>query len=125
MPAQHLAAALGDEDDISAYEHSQRVEVWMIRPDTGLPAPTVSCALRFLSRRGYAWLYSADPGSLGDRGSRNAKLAQLTGEGRAWLGTKKVQETKLVLMAVSACLSPHFTGPTGYTKAAASPPGPL
>ena len=102
---------LADSGDIAAYERGQRVEIWMLRRDTGLSAPEVSRALRSLSRwrpakgddDGYVFvmLYGANADYLG-LGFRAAKFASITNEGLRWLSAKKGQEPKLALSGEAA-----------------------
>lgn len=84
-------------ENIEAYENGRRVEVWMIRRDTGLSAAEVSRGLRSLARHGHACLYGAGAEDLDLHITKATKFARISLAGQEWLSAKKVTETKLTL----------------------------
>ena len=87
-----------DRQAVAAYESGRRVEVWMLRRDTGLSAAEMSRALHSLRRRGFVHLYECGLDGLGTPEARmNAKYVQLSTKGDGWLNAKKVESTKLAL----------------------------
>jgi hypothetical protein len=88
-----------DRDAIEAYKQGRRIEIWMLRRDTKLPAPELSRALHSLYKRNFVVLYGATLEVLGSGMSYTdaAKFARISGEGVRWLSANKVKNTKLAL----------------------------
>ncbi|HUB48344.1 MAG TPA: hypothetical protein VMB73_25490 [Acetobacteraceae bacterium] len=84
-------------ENVEAYERGERVEVWMIRRDTGLSAAEVSRGLRSLARQGHARLYGAAAEEMDLHITKSAKFACISSAGKEWLSVKKVQATNLTL----------------------------
>jgi hypothetical protein len=86
-----------DRREVEAYERGQRVDVWVLRRDTALPALEMSRALHPLRERQFVTLFNAHLDC--SDSSMNAKFVALTSVGAAWLSAKKIKETKLALTA--------------------------